>query len=510
MLLIFNVLCTIILWNLFSSIFYLKNKPDKLTLYCGIIGYSGKSVFNKDKINQLALLNSYERGLDATGIYSPANGLVKNTDPAPTFLVRNNIVQDYMLMMHVRHATVGNKAKDENAHPFKYGNVTLLHNGTLKNHWDLTIKYGFEYKNFDVDSQVVAGIIGKENTFNVISEIDGPAAFLINNDNTPNILYAYRNSERPLFRGHIEDDMYISSIKEGLQMIGCTKIKEFKENYIYAIENGKIINHRLIKKSPYYRFEASKTVYRELQPASMYLNTSLKLKRCGYWEEKYLKVDKYYTVIGANNSTQRFMVKDDKGEAREVSKFDFYYEDKCIIDNCFVRTSCDLIVGKQTVATEGEYFSVIKSNFEKGTVKAFKLNDRSLVITIPKDLIERVDKDEEEYIIETYTPKNEPQLSLTFIESSQEPLALNELSDIVGETIIEEEQDDNLVILEQQKLMSNLSEIDNRVDTMYGLCRDKLVVDDLKPITEEYSKINGILSDLSYKIEKNKQTFINT
>ena len=83
---LFNALCAITLWNLISSIFYLKNKPTKLTLYCGLIGYSGKKNFNKDKINLVMLWNSFERGRDSTGIYSPKNNLIKEADPAAKFL----------------------------------------------------------------------------------------------------------------------------------------------------------------------------------------------------------------------------------------------------------------------------------------------------------------------------------------------------------------------------------------------------------------------------------------
>ena len=53
------------------------NKQKTNRLYCGLIGFSGKTNFDKEKINLLMLWNSFERGKDATGIYTPKNGLVK-------------------------------------------------------------------------------------------------------------------------------------------------------------------------------------------------------------------------------------------------------------------------------------------------------------------------------------------------------------------------------------------------------------------------------------------------
>jgi len=296
---------------------------------CGIIGFSGKNKFNKDKIIQLIMWNTFERGLDATGVYSPKNGLIKTTDNGFDFVQSQNILEDDIFMAHVRAATVGDKAKAENAHPFRYHGVTLLHNGTLKNHHDLIYKNEFKYADFSVDSQVIAAVIGKDQNFNVISEIDGPAALLIHHDKTPNIIYAFRNSDRPLFRGMIGDDMYISSIKDSLKLIGCTKIKDFKENYLYAIKDGKIIDYRAIKNTPYHSYSHTQTNFNVIYPVNMLMGTSLPLLRKGYWE-KYLTVGKDYLVVGFNMTNQYVTIQDDSNEYRDISKFDFDYEKKVI------------------------------------------------------------------------------------------------------------------------------------------------------------------------------------
>ena len=57
---------------------------------CGISGFSGKNTFNNDKIIQLMMWNAFERGMDATGVYSPKNKLLKTTDHAADFLTVNH------------------------------------------------------------------------------------------------------------------------------------------------------------------------------------------------------------------------------------------------------------------------------------------------------------------------------------------------------------------------------------------------------------------------------------
>lgn len=126
-----------------------------------------------------------------------------------------------------------------------------MHNGTLKNHWDLLKKYELEYIDYNVDSDVIAGCIEKDNSFDVLKLINGPAALLIIDKTNPKTLYAFRNSERPLYKGFIDGNMYISSVKETLELINCNAIKEFKEDYLYVIEEGSVIKKIKVKNTPY-------------------------------------------------------------------------------------------------------------------------------------------------------------------------------------------------------------------------------------------------------------------
>lgn len=227
---------------------------------CGIIGYTGKKPFNQRIIELLIAWNSLERGEDATGLYSPQNGLLKTLVKGSyftTYQQKDYFVPDKLFIGHVRAATVGAKENVNNAHPFKRGPYVLAHNGTLKNHKDLLHKYNLKDSDFTVDSDCVAGCMEACNDIpTVLSEINGAGAFIIYDERKKEKLYLFRNKERPLWRAYDDEGgMYISSIPEPLAFEGLSKIKEFKEDVLYSINSGVISTSRSetrnIKNVPY-------------------------------------------------------------------------------------------------------------------------------------------------------------------------------------------------------------------------------------------------------------------
>lgn len=231
-------------------------KPRVGILCCGLVGFSGKTNYSLDKIKMLMLWNSIERGKDATGIFTPRTGILKDNDPAGKFFYSKQIEkleEDNTLIAHVRFKTVGaNLAK--NAHPFVYGNTVLAHNGTLSNTFKLGDKYGIKSQDWDVDSQVIASAINKaferkeeKSNFDVLGEYNGFAALLFYNEDT-GYLYAFHDKERPLFYGwDKESNMYISSIDDALKAAGLFDIKSFEINKVYTIKNGDILDKQEYK-----------------------------------------------------------------------------------------------------------------------------------------------------------------------------------------------------------------------------------------------------------------------
>lgn len=217
---------------------------------CGILGFSGKGQYNVDKLKLLFTYNTLTRGNDSIGLFSPLNGVYKKAGKPVDLLPKIDIKPDNYFIGHVRSGTVGIN-NDANAHPFIHHNLLGVMNGTTNNHWALCDREGLKRQDFNVDSDIIFAIIQKQVSFKVLGEIIGGCAILAHDINNPEILYAFRNKERPLYRGSINGDMYISSIEESLKIIGCDKVQEFKEDYVYTIVNGNIKHSYKIKNVPY-------------------------------------------------------------------------------------------------------------------------------------------------------------------------------------------------------------------------------------------------------------------
>ena len=208
---------------------------------CGIVSYCGADNFKVDNIKMLMLANM-TRGVHSTGMFNDGK-ITKEAVYAIDFLASNEIKPGKIFIGHDRAATIGNKTDNKNAHPFQFGTIVGVHNGTLKNHWQMVrskVK-GKTIADFNVDSEVLIYLIDQEKeNLSVLQDFEGAAALVWHDTDHPNRLYVFRNNERPLFRGYTDEGIYISSIENSLEMIGCKSIQEFKENYLYTLEDGKI------------------------------------------------------------------------------------------------------------------------------------------------------------------------------------------------------------------------------------------------------------------------------
>ena len=214
---------------------------------CGLIGFSGKENFNTEKIGMLLLYNDI-RGGHSTGIWTnEKDNIVVNTGTAAEdFLPDFKINPATMFIGHTRFATMGARSK-ENAHPFRYGNVIGAHNGTINNCRLICTKYDVNYiDDVDVDSQSLFMLLDKLQNEEILEKYKGAAAILFTRSDGS--LYAYRDSERPLFRGETDEGIYLSSIESSLKTIGCIRIKSLAENFLYKIVDGKIIDTKKINR----------------------------------------------------------------------------------------------------------------------------------------------------------------------------------------------------------------------------------------------------------------------
>lgn len=118
---------------------------------------------------------------------------------------------------HTRWATHGGVC-DENAHPHRFGRITLIHNGIIENYRELTEKYSLEKELVsETDSEVVAAVLEHFYTGDPYSAIrrtvlklKGTFALAIMFDDQPDRIYAVRNVS-PIVAAVTEDGAILSS-----------------------------------------------------------------------------------------------------------------------------------------------------------------------------------------------------------------------------------------------------------------------------------------------------------
>lgn len=213
---------------------------------CGIVGYlSFETIYtpNITKYFRQALFADTVRGKDSTGVF----GLNNKTGKVDTFkraveavdflnmkqfLEMEHNAKDYLFMVgHNRWATQGGLG-NEQAHPFKDNHITMVHNGTLFDHYSLV-----DGKNYDVDSEAICHSLSVDGTKKTIETLDGAFALVWYDENTKELCIV-RNKERPLSIGYVEgeDTMLFASEQGMLQWLA--ERNKFKLSDIYTPEVG--------------------------------------------------------------------------------------------------------------------------------------------------------------------------------------------------------------------------------------------------------------------------------
>jgi len=496
---IINILLLIAIWNMMMSI---VNKQKTNRLYCGLIGFSGKTNFDKEKINLLMLWNSFERGKDATGIYTPKNGLVKFAKPATDFLVDTPFEEDNLLIAHVRAKTIGVNT-DKNAHPFNEDNVVLAHNGTLKNHFDLLRKYNLEWNKYDVDSHIICGIMAKEKNFKVLTEIEGAAAMLMHDKDNPKIMYVFRNGDRDLFKGYCDGNLYISSIKKSLELIGCINIKEFKENYLYTIVDGLIQGtaKRIVNK-PY---NPPKPVH-----VNNYVPSPDKLigimLQFDQWNQVKLLTNltykKEYKVIGFDKSKYTVTIVDDNGINFTVPSHYFNRMDAYFTVHDTVKSRCNIVLKSDpnTVIIAKDENCLITKDYMNGYVELINLTTNEYY-DLAKSFLKKLTDVELRFLQANKEESEQLNLALNFCEGYDQFMKNVDTKFNNSNVNQEEEEEDDLqteedddegyydMSINEAKFVADLEGIKKSADDLIEFINSAVIIPDDEEINYKQLKM---------------------
>lgn len=189
---------------------------------CGIIGYVGKKEASKILLDALELLEY--RGYDSAGIALSAEDkssckLIKCAGRVSD--LRKRCKEADMTgdcgIGHTRWATHGGVC-DENAHPHRFGKVTIIHNGIIENYGELIEKYGLEQKLCSqTDSEVVAAVLSHfyegdpyAAIRKTVLKLKGTFALAILFDDIPGKIFAVRNVS-PIVAASTRDGAILSS-----------------------------------------------------------------------------------------------------------------------------------------------------------------------------------------------------------------------------------------------------------------------------------------------------------
>lgn len=171
---------------------------------CGIIGYTGKRAAQDILLDGLQRLEY--RGYDSAGIafFKENSGHISVRKTAGKVSDLRAIVDDENISTcgigHTRWATHGG-VTNANAHPHKFGNVTLIHNGIIENYHKLIEKYKLMGKlRSDTDTEVAAAVFDANYNGDPIDaikkaldDIEGAFGFCIMFKNHPGEIYIVRN-----------------------------------------------------------------------------------------------------------------------------------------------------------------------------------------------------------------------------------------------------------------------------------------------------------------------------
>jgi len=230
---------------------------------CGIVGYISlkDDMFIKEKQHfmHFALTLDSLRGYDSTGIITVNKRFQVHNQrslmPGDKYVhskhYRKNVLDSWAKIGHNRAATRGS-IKLQNTHPFKFGPVSLVHNGTLA--YKGSSLPTFDQK-FEVDSMQIAhalSVAEVNEVKDVLEKVDGSFAIVWADQRDESINMA-RNMDRPMHFAFNRPKEILWFMSDGLHL--KTVNKSFWNNScsgeaIFQMDKHKILKFRKGKLVP--------------------------------------------------------------------------------------------------------------------------------------------------------------------------------------------------------------------------------------------------------------------
>jgi glutamine---fructose-6-phosphate transaminase (isomerizing) len=219
---------------------------------CGIVGYVGTRQATPILIGGLRKLEY--RGYDSAGVavWSGGEGRVVRCRGKLSGLeekLQKEPAPGTIGIGHTRWATHG-RPSDENAHPHKAGNISVIHNGIIENHLALRAELAAAGAKFtsETDTELFAHLLDRimkagapdltAAVREALKKVHGAYAFVVMNDKDPDTLVAAKNAS-PMVVGLGEGENYIASDVTAI-LSETRKILFIEEGEIVTVTRDKV------------------------------------------------------------------------------------------------------------------------------------------------------------------------------------------------------------------------------------------------------------------------------
>lgn len=367
---------------------------------CGIVFVGGSNLLETNVSFFESLLHAdVVRGRHSTGVYrgieSGGTDIFKEAVPGPAYLElkgwerlrgeNNTTYQKERLAKegkvipaslsnfyvgHNRYATQG-AINGRNAHPFKHGDITLVHNGTLRGQWRLP-----DHRDFEVDSENICHALNKEGVDETIQKLQGAFTLVWHNraDQTLNFI---RNTERPFYMMEFSNGMWAgASEKEMIQWLNNRRKAPLKVKQEFELPVGQ-----------QYVFDVSeggfkfKEVREHKLPTFPYSYTS---QSRAYWEE-----DDYFTSRYGSSATKQSTTKKPETKAKAVDDANAQK-----VNEILIGTGSSYFTKDKTIQFwPYEFREYLKAQPNKGSVRGWTMDRDQVYLEVEIHAIERADFD---------------------------------------------------------------------------------------------------------------------